>query len=104
MACHTLTKREREVLALVAQGKRNRQIAQALTITEGTVEVHLHNIFGKLDVSTRTQAALFYTLSLHVAPVAARAGGTSGAANPVAGGERILAEIDNRRAVLEWAA
>ena len=99
MACHTLTKREREVLALVAQGKRNRQIAQALTITEGTVEVHLHNIFGKLDVSTRTQAALFYTLSLSVIPVAPRAGET-----PTATGEPLLAELDSRRAVLDWAA
>ena len=59
-SCHSLTKREREVLALVAQGKRNRQIAELLTITEGTVEVHLHNIFQKLDVSTRTQAAVAY--------------------------------------------
>ena len=73
-SCHRLTKREREVLALVAQGKRNRQIAELLTITEGTVEVHLHNIFQKLEVSTRTQAAVAYMFNpgLAQAPVHAR--------------------------------
>ncbi len=96
-SCHSLTKRECEVLALVAQGKRNRQIAQALTITEGTVEVHLHNIFQKLHVSTRTQAALLYTLSTMPAP--AQAGGT-----PTDASERSWAELENRRLVLEWAA
>lgn len=69
-ACHRLTKRERDVMALVAKGKRNRQIAELLMITEGTVEVHLHNIFQKLDVSTRTEAALVYTLTLGQANVA----------------------------------
>ncbi len=98
-SCHSLTKRECEVLALVAQGKRNRQIAAALTITEGTVEVHLHNIFQKLDVSSRTQAALLYTLSMCVAPVPSHEKGIPGS-----GGERTRAEFDGRRLVLEWAA
>ena len=98
-SCHSLTKREHEVLALVAQGKRNRQIATALTITEGTVEVHLHNIFQKLDVSSRTQAALLYTLSVSLAPVSSPEGGA-----PAGGGERSKAEVDSRRLVLEWAA
>ncbi len=98
-SCHSLTKRECEVLALVAQGKRNRQIAHALTITEGTVEVHLHNIFQKLDVTSRTQAALLYTLSMRVPPVPARAGGT-----PANEGERSWADLDGRRLVIEWAA
>ncbi len=74
-SCHSLTKREREVLALVAQGKRNRQIAELLTITEGTVEVHLHNIFQKLDVSTRTQAAVAYMFNPGLAPARAHARG-----------------------------
>jgi DNA-binding NarL/FixJ family response regulator len=52
-----LTPRERAVLALVAEGKRNREIAQTLGISEATVENHLHHIFQKLGVSTRTEAA-----------------------------------------------
>lgn len=68
--CHRLTKREREVMALVAKGQRNRQIAERLTITEGTVEVHLHNIFQKLDCSTRTEAALLYMANMGRANVA----------------------------------
>ncbi|HSH83105.1 MAG TPA: response regulator transcription factor [Herpetosiphonaceae bacterium] len=98
-SCHTLTKREREVLALVAQGKRNRQIAEALTITEGTVEVHLHNIFGKLDVSTRTQAALFYTFSIGLGQAAPDA-------RSMAGGtvERPRTELTQRRARAKAAA
>ncbi len=98
-SCHSLTKRECDVLALVAQGKRNRQIAQALTITEGTVEVHLHNIFQKLHVSTRTQAALLYTLSMGVPPVPSREGDKK-----TGGNERSWPEFDGRRLVLEWAA
>ena len=98
-SCHSLTKRECEVLALVAQGKRNRQIAAALTITEGTVEVHLHNIFQKLDVSSRTQAALLYTLSMRGAPAPVLADGA-----PAGGGDRSRGELDGRRLVLEWAA
>ncbi len=69
-ACHRLTKREQEVMVLVANGKRNRQIAERLTITEGTVEVHLHNIFQKLDCTTRTEAALLYMTSIERANVA----------------------------------
>ena len=45
-----LTRREREVAALVARGQTDRQIAEALVITEGTVGVHLANIFTKLDL------------------------------------------------------
>lgn len=55
-----LTYREVEVLALVAEGKRNREIAQELWIEESTVETHLHHIFRKLDVSNRTAAAMRY--------------------------------------------
>jgi len=51
-----LTTRERDVLALVADGLPNREIATALAISEHTVKFHLASIFGKLGVSTRTEA------------------------------------------------
>jgi DNA-binding NarL/FixJ family response regulator len=54
-----LTDREMEVLRLAAQGKRNREIAQALTISIRTVHVHMGNIFSKLGVASRTEAVLF---------------------------------------------
>jgi len=51
-----LSVREREVLQLVAAGYSNRQIADQLIVTVGTVKRHLNNIFGKLGVNSRTQA------------------------------------------------
>ena len=51
-----LTTREHDVLALVADGLPNREIAAALAISEHTVKFHLASIFGKLGVSTRTEA------------------------------------------------
>jgi DNA-binding NarL/FixJ family response regulator len=54
-----LTDREREVLALVAAGETNRQIATALDISEHTVARHLSNIFDKLGVTSRTAAGAF---------------------------------------------
>lgn len=54
-----LTKREQEILALVALGKSNQEIADVLYITPGTVRVHVHAILQKLDVRDRTQAAVF---------------------------------------------
>ncbi len=53
-----LTEREREILTLVAKGASNREIAEALYITEGTVKNHFSNVLGKLGVRDRTQAAL----------------------------------------------
>jgi ATP/maltotriose-dependent transcriptional regulator MalT len=52
----SLTAREHDVLSLVADGLHNREIAQALAISEHTVKFHLASIFGKLGVSTRTEA------------------------------------------------
>jgi len=54
----TLTPRERKLVALVAQGLRNREIAAELGITEGTVKVYLHSIFDKLGVASRTELAI----------------------------------------------
>jgi DNA-binding NarL/FixJ family response regulator len=54
-----LTAREREVLALLAAGKTNREISAALVISEHTVARHLQNIFGKIGVSTRSAAIAF---------------------------------------------
>jgi DNA-binding CsgD family transcriptional regulator len=51
-----LTERELEVLNLIAQGLSNREIADKLVIAEGTVKRHVTNIYGKLDVRSRTQA------------------------------------------------
>lgn len=53
-----LTQREQEVLALVARGLTNKEIADHLVLSEYTVQNHLSNIFGKLGVSSRLQATL----------------------------------------------
>jgi DNA-binding NarL/FixJ family response regulator len=54
-----LTQREAEVLALVAAGRSNREIAAALVLSQKTVARHLSNIFAKIDVTSRTQAAAY---------------------------------------------
>jgi DNA-binding CsgD family transcriptional regulator len=54
-----LTGREREIAALVAQGKSNREIADELVISEPTVERHIANIFSKLGFNSRTQIAVW---------------------------------------------
>jgi len=54
-----LTKREYEVLTLVAEGLNNREIAERLFISEKTVKNHVSNIFKKIDVNDRIQAAIF---------------------------------------------
>ena len=54
-----LTEREAEVLRLVAAGRSNHDIANALVLSPKTVERHLSNIFVKLDVSSRTAAAAY---------------------------------------------
>lgn len=54
-----LSERELEVLRLVAQGLSNREIAETLTVSEGTVKSHVSNILSKLHLAHRTQAALY---------------------------------------------
>jgi DNA-binding NarL/FixJ family response regulator len=56
---HALTKREKDVLVELTKGKSNKEIASSLFITEKTVKTHISNIFSKLEVSDRTQAALY---------------------------------------------
>ena len=53
-----LSARERQLVRLVGQGLRNREIAEKLGLTEGSVKVYLHAIFEKLGVATRTELAL----------------------------------------------
>jgi two-component system nitrate/nitrite response regulator NarL len=53
-----LTPREREIVRQVVEGHRNKEIAQRLRIGEGTVKMHLHNIYAKLNVGTRTELAV----------------------------------------------
>jgi DNA-binding NarL/FixJ family response regulator len=57
-AQETLTAREIEIVRMVAQGLRNKVIAERLTISEGTVKVHLHNIYEKLGVDGRLELVL----------------------------------------------
>ena len=59
LAEESLTKREVEVLRLVAHGAENREIAGELVISEATVRTHVSNILGKLHLASRTQAALY---------------------------------------------
>lgn len=54
-----LTPREKEVLGMIAVGKSNKEISDEFYITEKTVKTHVSNILGKLNVSARTQAAIY---------------------------------------------
>ena len=56
MSAPGLTRREQEVVVLVAEGKTNAEIARQLWISPGTVRRHLENVFAKLGVHTRTAA------------------------------------------------
>jgi two-component system NarL family response regulator len=57
-AFQTLTARELEILALIARGLSNKDIARVLTANEFTVKAHVRNILAKLGVETRTEAAI----------------------------------------------
>ena len=64
-----LSAREREIVALVAQGYKNKEMAEKMFISEQTVKNHLHNIFDKLGVSDRLELALYAIhKGLHLAP------------------------------------
>ncbi len=54
-----LTEREAEVLKLIARGKANKQIARELFVAMSTIKTHVNNLYRKLNVSSRTQAALY---------------------------------------------
>jgi len=54
-----LTERETEVLTLLARGKANKQIARELFVAVSTVKTHVNNLYRKLNISSRTQAALY---------------------------------------------
>lgn len=64
-----LSAREREVLDLVAEGARNKQIASALSISEFTVKRHMQNILEKLELPSRRAAAAFYRTAVGVTAV-----------------------------------
>ena len=55
----TLTSREREVLARIAEGRSNREIARLLQVSEKTVKTHVSSVLAKLGVQDRTQAAVY---------------------------------------------
>lgn len=65
-----LTDRERQIMRLVSEGLSNKEIGRRLSIADGTIKVHLHHIFEKLDISNRTVlAALAISRNdLHAAP------------------------------------
>jgi NarL family two-component system response regulator LiaR len=65
---HALTERERAVLELVAQGKSNKEIALALHVGQETVKSHVSNILSKLQLTSRTQAALYAVRAGFVTP------------------------------------
>jgi two-component system nitrate/nitrite response regulator NarL len=65
LSAPSLTPRERELIDLVRQGLRNRDIAAQLGVTEGTVKVYLHAIFDKLGVDNRTELAMRAAEVLH---------------------------------------
>jgi two-component system, NarL family, nitrate/nitrite response regulator NarL len=54
-----LTARQREIMLIVAEGLSNKEIARRLNISEGTVKIHLHQIFRHLGISNRTALTAF---------------------------------------------
>jgi two-component system nitrate/nitrite response regulator NarL len=56
-ALAVLTDRERQIMSLVSEGLSNKQIGRRLNIADGTIKVHLHHIFQKLEISNRTALA-----------------------------------------------
>lgn len=67
-AIETLTRREYEVMHIVAKGLQNKEIAEVLHISEHTVKIHIHNIISKLGANNRTQAADMFRADLLETP------------------------------------
>ncbi len=59
-----LTERERQIMRLVSGGLSNKEIGRQLNITDGTIKVHLHHIYQKLEISNRTVLAAFVLLQM----------------------------------------
>jgi two-component system, NarL family, nitrate/nitrite response regulator NarL len=78
-AC-SLTSREAEIAHLVSRGLRNKEIARVLHLSEGTVKMHLHHIYQKLNLGGRTELALSTVLSC--APMAVSSNGAGPAEEP----------------------
>ncbi len=78
---HDLSRREWEVISLVAVGKRNRQIASSLHISEQTVKRHLYSVYRKLNVSNRLEACLSFYRIKSIAPEAVSLSPASGPAS-----------------------
>ena len=98
---NTLTRREREVLELIAAGRTNRQIAEMLTISLPTAERHVHNILGKLGCANRTEAAAFARAALQEwSAVFGTATGQSAAAFATPDGKSLLVASD--QATVLW--
>jgi DNA-binding NarL/FixJ family response regulator len=70
-----LTRRQRDVLALISQGKSNKLIADALSMSESTVKAHVKQIIKRLNVANRTQAALVATGRAYFPPTPRANGG-----------------------------
>ncbi len=58
-AAEVLTPRELDIVRMICEGRRNRKIAEGLSISEGTVKVHLHNIYEKLGLEGRMELVLY---------------------------------------------
>ena len=56
---NSLTRREREIVLALAEGLSNKEVGRRLNLSEGTVKVHLHNIYSKLGVKNRTALAVW---------------------------------------------
>ena len=80
-----LSEREREILCLVTKGASNKQIAQELSISTNTVKVHMRNVFSKIEVATRTEAAMYAVSVGLVEPISAD--GNEGIGGPRGNGE-----------------
>ena len=59
-AIPALTNRQRQIIRLVSEGLSNKEIGRRLKITDGTVKVHLHKIFEKLEIANRTALVALY--------------------------------------------